>query len=130
MSARGAPRAQVKGEGSKVQGRPVSARTFPSHPSPDTSRNGLGQWRRQLDKLLRAKTPLGLKDFPQLDEDIQDAFAEGLSPEAYFEETVRHELEDLGFPYEDFDAIARAVEFAREGDGESVESLLLAGDEP
>jgi hypothetical protein len=63
----------------------------------------LTQWRKCLDKLLRQKTPLGLGDFPQLDEDIADAFAEGVAVAEYFDDTIRGELEDLGFPYQDLD---------------------------
>jgi len=63
----------------------------------------LTQWRKQLDKLLRQKTPLGLKDFPQLDADIEEAFAEGVAVAEYFDDTIRGELEDLGFPYQDLD---------------------------
>ena len=60
----------------------------------------LVQWRRQLDKLLRQKTPLSLKDIPQLDADIEEAFGEGVAVAEYFDDTIRAELEDLGFPYE------------------------------
>ena len=63
----------------------------------------LAQWRKQLDKLLRQKTPLGLKDFPQLDDDVAEAFAEGVAVAEYFDDTIRGELEDLGFPYQDLD---------------------------
>jgi hypothetical protein len=63
----------------------------------------LARWRIQLDKLLRQKTPLGLRDFPQLDADIEEAFAEGVAVAEYFDDTIRSELEDLGFPYEDLD---------------------------
>ena len=65
----------------------------------------LAQWRRQLDKLLRLKTPLGLRDFPQLDADIEEAFAEGVAVAEYFDDTIRNELEDLGFPYQDLDDV-------------------------
>ena len=63
----------------------------------------LSQWRKQLDKLLRHKTPLGLRDFPQLDADVAEAFAEGVAVAEYFDDTIRGELEDLGFPYQDLD---------------------------
>ena len=63
----------------------------------------LERWRRQLDTLLRQKTPLGLKDFPQLDDDVAEAFAEGVAVAEYFDDTIRGELEDLGFPYQDLD---------------------------
>jgi len=63
----------------------------------------LAQWRGQLDQLIRQKTPLGLRDFPQLDADIEEAFTEGVAVAEYFDDTVRCELEDLGFPYQDLD---------------------------
>jgi len=68
-----------------------------------TAPKSVTQWRRQLDQLVRRKTPLALKDFPQLDDDIHEAFAEGVTVAEYFDDTIRRELESLGFPYEDLD---------------------------
>jgi hypothetical protein len=64
------------------------------------------QWLVRLNVVLHRKLGLSLRDLADLEVDTREAFTEGVTVEEFFDDVVRHELEDLGFPFQDFEDAA------------------------
>lgn len=89
-------------------------------PAPKT----FGQWLLRLNALVHRKAGLTLRDLTDLQVDAQAAFTEGVTVEEFFDDVIRGELSDLGFPFEDFEDAAFQQEVlarmeALDGDGGS-----------
>jgi hypothetical protein len=61
------------------------------------------EWRAAVDTLLNRKVGLSLEDLP--DQRLREAFDDGQTPEEFFDDTLRAELEDLGLRLEIMDIV-------------------------
>ena len=61
------------------------------------------EWRTAVDTLLNQKVGLSLEDLPN--QPLRDAFDDGQTPEEFFDDTLRAELEDLGLRLEIMDIV-------------------------
>ena len=61
------------------------------------------EWRTAVDALLNRKVGLSLEDLP--DQPLREAFDDGQTPEEFFDDTLRAELEDLGLRLEIMDIV-------------------------
>ena len=70
------------------------------------------EWVNSLEAVVHRKVGLALKDLPA--HDFLPEFEDGMTPEEAFDECIRQELEDLGFPLEIMDLFEEAALLAAE----------------
>ena len=67
-------------------------------------------WVMAVDKLVIAKVGLSVHDLP--DQDFRTAYDDGTTPEEFYDDNIREELQDIGFSLEIADMFDDAQEKA------------------